>query len=49
MLPATSPATCEPWPYGSLVISPPLVATREYASLADVPPEIPPLPAIVHG
>ncbi|WP_020671002.1 cysteine dioxygenase [Amycolatopsis nigrescens] len=27
--------------------SPPLVATREYASLADVPAEIPPLPAII--
>jgi predicted metal-dependent enzyme (double-stranded beta helix superfamily) len=27
--------------------SPPLVATREYASLADVPAEIPPLPAIL--
>ncbi|MER6799511.1 cysteine dioxygenase, partial [Amycolatopsis mediterranei] len=29
--------------------SPPLVATREYATLADVPPEIPPLPAIVRS
>jgi predicted metal-dependent enzyme (double-stranded beta helix superfamily) len=27
--------------------SPPLVATREYTSLADVPAEIPPLPAIL--
>ncbi|MFJ1763283.1 cysteine dioxygenase [Amycolatopsis sp. NPDC088138] len=27
--------------------SPPLVPTREYATLADVPAEIPPLPAIV--
>ncbi|HVW41519.1 MAG TPA: cysteine dioxygenase family protein [Amycolatopsis sp.] len=27
--------------------SPPLVATREYATLADVPSEIPPLPAIL--
>ncbi|MEC3980350.1 cysteine dioxygenase [Amycolatopsis sp. H20-H5] len=27
--------------------SPPLVATREYASLAEVPAEIPPLPAIL--
>jgi hypothetical protein len=27
--------------------SPPLVATREYVSLADVPAEIPPLPAIL--
>jgi hypothetical protein len=25
--------------------SPPLVPTREYASLADIPQEIPPLPA----
>lgn len=29
--------------------SPPLVPTREYASLADVPNEIPPLPAIVRS
>jgi mannose-6-phosphate isomerase-like protein (cupin superfamily) len=28
--------------------SPPLLPTREYASLADVPAEIPPLPAILH-
>lgn len=28
--------------------SPPLVPTREYASLADVPSEIPPLPVILH-
>ncbi|MFD8499464.1 cysteine dioxygenase [Amycolatopsis sp. NPDC059657] len=27
--------------------SPPLVATREYTTLADVPAEIPPLPAII--
>ncbi len=29
--------------------SPPLVATREYASLADVPAEIPPLPPLIRG